>query len=544
MNPRHWLIHLPRVGKVWRLALPVILTFLLQSVVNVVDVFMAGRLGSVEIAAVGMSTTVRMLVLIAILSITAGAMTLAAQAKGARDLPRLSFVARQTFSLLGFLALLLSPIGWFAAEPILTFLNSGGDPQAVIIGTGYLQILFLGTFFVMGNFAVSSLMQGAGDTLTPLYLSGSINILNIIFNYLFMFGPGPLPALGVPGAAIGTVAARVIGLIIGVYVFYSGKNVIKILPGSYRPDWQMFRDILVIGIPSGLQGVLRSGSQIFVLRIVTSTAAGTFGAAALAIGFQVESLALMPGIALNVAATSLVGQALGAWQVEEAKKWGNTALGLGIVIMSLVALPLVVFAPQIIRLFDPSAHPTVLSAGTSYLRIHALGQPLVAFAVVLNGALRGAGDTRPGMVSTVLGRWLLSIPLAYLLALPLGFGVEGVWWALVAGIGFEAGYMCWRWWGYRWLSIALNKAEVYRKHLIKLPAEVQQRYLDEVRAPLLARADVTERVSEEGAIYQLSDGEIRVHFTDRSYRIVDSDGLPVEPVRGERLSQPSVYAGS
>ena len=121
---------------VWRLALPVILTNLLLTSVNIADVFMVGRLGPIEIAAVGIANSVRMLVLVAVLSVSAGAMALAAQAKGARDPQRLSFVTRQSLSLLTLMALALGSAGWFAAEPILTFLNSGGDPRAVELGTG------------------------------------------------------------------------------------------------------------------------------------------------------------------------------------------------------------------------------------------------------------------------------------------------------------------------------------------------------------------------------------------------------------------------
>ena len=115
--------YLPIMSQVWRLSFPVILTFLLQSLVNLVDVFMAGRLGPVQIAAVGMATTLRLLVFVGILSVTAGAMSLAAQAKGARDPAQLSFVAKQSLLLTTLLALVLSVLGYFAAEPLLTFLE-------------------------------------------------------------------------------------------------------------------------------------------------------------------------------------------------------------------------------------------------------------------------------------------------------------------------------------------------------------------------------------------------------------------------------------
>ncbi len=530
--------HLPIYKEVWRLAFPVILTNLLMSLVNIVDVLMVGRLGPVEIAAVGMSNTIQLLVMIGILAVTAGSMALAAQARGAGDLARLSFVTRQTLSLTVLMGLALSVLGYFVSEPLLGFLNSGGEPRAVELGSSYLEIVFLGLVFMVLNFAISSLMQGAGDTLTPLYLSGSMNLLNILFNYLFIFGPGAFPALGVPGAALGTVLARALGAAAGILLFYSGKNVIKLLPGSYRPDWGMFRDILAIGIPSGLQGMVRNSAQLLVIRIVTSTAAGTYGAAALAIGLQIESLAFMPGLALNVAATSLVGQSLGAWQVASARARGNAAIFLGVLVMSVIGLPIIVFAPHLVQLFDPSAHPVVLSASTSYLRVNALGLPILAVAMVVNGALRGAGDTRPGLVGNLLGRWLTVLPLAYLLALPLGLGVEGVWWALLAGTAVAAVYVLARWRSGRWIEVALRRSELYRLHLEKQPQDVQNAYLEQVRTPLMGQPGVIERVDEEGVTYERRSGAVHVTFGAEGYVLEPDPSLPPTPPQGASQAAP------
>ncbi|MEM6430928.1 MAG: MATE family efflux transporter [Deinococcota bacterium] len=509
----------PIFKQVWTLALPVMAANLLQSVVNVVDVFMAGRLGPIAIAAVGMSTTIRMLVLIMFLSVAAGAMALVAQARGAKDAPRISFLTRQALSLSVLMSLVLTVIGYLAANPLLRWLNGDGDPVAVVLGTEYLQILFLGTLFLILNLVVGRVMQGAGDTLTPLYLVGTINLLNIGFNYLFMFGVGPLPAFGVAGAAMGTVAARFLGCVIGIAIIYSGKNVIRLLPGTYRPNWRTFGDILSIGVPSGLQGVVRNSAQLLVIGIVTSTAAGTYGAAALAIGFQVESLAFMPGLGVNVAATSLVGQALGGWRVKRAWENGDVAVILGIMVMSVVALPIIIFAPQIIRLFDASGHPVVLAAGTSYLRINTFAQPLLAIAMVTNGAMRGAGDTRPGLIGTTFGRLVVVVPLAYLLALHLGMGVEGVWFALASGTTVQAIYIQLQWRKGRWLEVALRKSPLYQNHLRHLAHEIRWRFVDSIRTPIMARDDVREIVEDAGVSYHLPEGKVVVSFEHGDFQI-------------------------
>ncbi|MEZ4861938.1 MAG: MATE family efflux transporter [Caldilineaceae bacterium] len=516
-----WQTRKELLWQVWRLALPVILTNLLQSLVDVIDVFMVGRLGPIAIAAVGLSSAIRMLVLVMLLSVAAGAMSLIAQAKGARDPQRMSFVTRQAISSGVLLSLVLAVIGYYMAHPLLSLANSGGDPEAVVLGTHYLRILFLGTPFLVLNIVFNRLMQGAGDTKTPLYITGSINLLNTVFNYIFMFGVGPVPAFGVAGAAMGTVTARAIGVLVVFYIIYSGKNVIKLLPGSYIPDWQMLVDIFAIGVPSGVQGVFRNGSRLFVLGIITSTEVGTYGAAALAIGFQVESLVFMPGLALNVAATSLVGQALGNWQPDEARRRGNMAINVGIVIMIILATPIVIFAPWIIRLFDPSAHPVLLQTGTSYFHINTVILPLSAVAMVANGALRGAGDTFPGLVSTMFTRAIVAVSLAWLFAFPLGLGSLGVWYALAIGNILDATYMGWRWRGSAWLQVALHKTALYRQHLRNLPAAIQQQYLREIRTPLMALPTAREQVDDAGVRYLVPEHEVQIRFEAAGYQVED-----------------------
>ena len=518
---------LPHFGPVWKLSLPVILANSLQSLTNVTNIFFAGRLGPVEIAAIGMSNSVNMLLLVAFMSITAASMALAAQAKGARDPEQLSGVAHQSISLGVIMWVILGSIGIAFAGPILTFLNGGGDPLAVEMGSVYLQIMFAGLIFMVLNLTISSLMQGAGDTVTPLWIAVFMNVINVILNYVFMFGFGPVPAMGVPGAALGTVLSRAIAAGIGIWVMYSGRNIVRLGLASYRPSMTAFREILAIGIPSGLQGIVRNTSQLFVIRIVTATAAGTLGASALAVGLQIESLAFMPGLAISVAATSVVGQALGAWQKQDARHRGNAAILLGVLIMSVIAVPLIIWAPQVMRLFDPTANEVLLSAGASYIRINGLALPFLAFSMIGNGALRGAGDTTPGMWGAIMSRWIIVVPISWFLALRLGWGVEGVWWALAAGTVFQAVFVQWNWQSPRWLRINLEKSRLYRLHLSRMPLERAHHFLDKVKAPLMAHG-ASEKVTARGASYHTAAGTLELTVESGDYRLDDPAGVLAE----------------
>ena len=192
---------------------------------------------------------------------------------------------------------------------------------------------------------------------------------------------------------------------------------------------------------------------------------------------------------------------------------------IGLVVMTVLAAPIVIFAPAIVRLFDPSAQPTLLQTGTTYFHINTLVLPLSAVAMVANGALRGAGDTVPGMMSTILTRALITVGLAYVLAFPVGMGSVGVWYALAIGSVLDAAYMGWRWRGKAWLAVALRKSELYRQHLHHLPPTLQQQYLQEVRQPFMADPTAREQVDQDGVVYTLPERRVKVEFDVGGYHV-------------------------
>lgn len=522
-----------------RLALPVILTNLLQTLVNVVDVFMAGRLGAIPVAAVGLASSVALLMILAAQVVTAGGMALAAQARGANDPEELSAVVRHALVLALAASLAVAALGLLVAQPLLAFMNSAGDPQAVRLGAGYLRILFLGTPALFLNLALASLWQGAGDTSTPLLLGGTVSLLNVAFDYLFMFGPGPLPALGVPGAGLGTVAAWSVGGAAGLVLLLRGHSVLRLRPVAGPLDPRRLAAILGIGAPAGLQGLTYTVSRLLLLRVVTSSPAGTLGAAALAIGIQIESLAYMPGVAISVAATSLVGQALGAWQAGLARRRGVAALAFGLVVMASIGVVLFVGAPWWIAAFEPGGNAVVVGAGVAYLRINAAALPVLAVFMVLSGGLRGAGDTGPGLRGTFVGRWLVTLPAAWWLALHTPLGVTGAWWAMAAGTLVQALWVARRWLSGQWVEVALRRQRIFQLHLRDLAPATRVRFLDNVRGPLLALPGSRELVDDHGVAYLLADGRrIDVHFDPEPRVAGDADALPPRPHGSEAAGDP------
>jgi hypothetical protein len=161
----------------------------------------------------------------------------------------------------------------------------------------------------------------------------------------------------------------------------------------------------------------------------------------------------------------------------------------------------------------------LLETGAAYFRISTVVLPLSAVAMVANGALRGAGDTVPGLISTILTRTVGTFGIAYVLAFPLGMGALGVWLALAIGTLLDALYMGWRWRGNAWLKVALHKTDLYRRHLHRLPPALQQQYLREVRQPFMAQPTARELVDEAGALYALPERNVQVTFDPTGYHL-------------------------
>lgn len=504
------------------LSFPVLLSNLLQTMVTVIDTIMVGRLGPIEIAAIGLGNTVRILLFVTVMSVAGGAISLIAQAKGSRDKVRMSLVTRQSL-LSGFIiSLLLGFLGFVLAEPLVRFMESGGSEEAIGIAVDYLKVIFISSPFLLLNFIQSRLMQGAGDTFTPLLMTMVLIVLNVCFNYAFIFGWWMIPAFGVSGAAIGTLLARGIMMGFGFWLFYSGRNVVKILEGSWAPNWQMIKDILNIGIPSGVQGFFRHVGNVVVLKLVTATSIGTLGAAAFAIGIQIESLVMQPVLGINVAGTSLIGQAIGRWQTKMAFYKGNILIVFGVIVMIIFVIPVLLFSDFFIWLFDPSANALIVSSATSFFHWNMAVLPFYAIALVVTGSMRGAGDTKPAMISSIIGRNILTIFFAWYLAFPMGMDFTGVWIGMAIGKLFDSIFMSISWYRRGWFYVALKQTEIYRTHLTEFSLDMLHKYCNEVRGPMMAEKGTLEVVKAEGVVYKSMDKETKFEFSKKSYSFVES----------------------
>jgi putative MATE family efflux protein len=315
--------------------------------------------------------------------------------------------------------------GWYFSDPLFRLLRA--EPEVVLGGGIFLRISLVGSFTMFVLFIGNAALQGAGDSVTPMLIMAISNVLNIILEPIFIFGWGPLPGLGIRGAALATVLAQAAAAGVAVYVLFSGRLRLHIRRPHWKPDLPLAWRILRIGLPGSGQMLSRSLMGAVLMGIVAGC--GTTAVAAYGIGLRIHMTILMPVFALSGAAATMVGQNLGANQPERARHaaWLATWLGMGF--MAAAALVLVATAPGLVRIFN--AEPEVVRIGARYLWIVSPFYVFAALAIILGRALNGAGDSLAPMLGTVLALWGLQVPLAVLLARIWTPPTHGIWWAIV-----------------------------------------------------------------------------------------------------------------
>jgi putative MATE family efflux protein len=411
---------------------------------------MVGRLNPAAISAVGVSRQFVMFMFFGVMSVSTGATTLVAHFTGSGDKIRRDKTAQQAISLGLISAGILGGIGVLLTGPFLRFM--GVEPEVVAYATPYMKIFFSGVFMVFTNFIIGACMRGTGDTKTPLYIMSVVNAINVLGNYLLIFGKGFLPRLEVAGAGLGTIIARSVGVLMGLTILGSGRHHLK-LRGvkEFIPEKDLAKRMLKIGVPHALQGISRSSARLAFLKILAFLPNSTIPIAAFTIGLQVEMLTIMPALAFQIATVALVGRNLGAGDPDEAERTAWGAARLGFYIMSSVAVLIFLFAEKIVGIFTPDQQ--VIEVGKVYLWFAAFSQPLDTTAIIISGALMGAGDTKSTLAYTVISQWLLRIPAAYVLVSVVELGPVGAWIAMAVSSAAHTAMVALRLRSGRWKSI-------------------------------------------------------------------------------------------
>ncbi|MDT2659504.1 MATE family efflux transporter [Enterococcus hulanensis] len=405
-------------NKILALAIPATIENVLQTAVGFIDALMISRIGLVAVTAVGIANTILNVYLALFIALGVGASALIAQKIGAKRPDEAQKVTNQAVMLTLAVSLLLGIISIVFGESLLRVM---GASEAVlqealqffmVVGGG---ALFMGLMTIFG-----SILRATGDTKSPMKISVVVNIGNVVIDYILIFGLGPIPALGVLGTAIGTVLSR--GL--GCWLLYR-----KVQQSESPVDHASlfnsgnYRSLVNLSIPATLERLVMRLGQVLYFGLIVSISAKTF--AAHSIAGNIESFTYMPAYGLATAATTLVGNAVGAGESQQAKRYGYSAAKYGVIFMSLLGVVLFFGAPFFASLFtsDQEALRQIVIA----LRIDAFAQPGLAISLITTGALQGMGDTKSPLYSTAFGMWGIRVVGVIVLSKYLGLGIAGIW---------------------------------------------------------------------------------------------------------------------
>jgi len=402
------------------LSVPMVLEMLMESVFAVVDIFFVGHLGAEAVATVGVTESLMTVVYAVAIGLSIGAAATVARRIGEKDPDRAARAAVQSIGLGLIIAAVIGTVGALFGPELLAMM--GASDEIVRTGGTFARVMIGGSGTVMLLFLINAVFRGAGDAAIAMRVLWFANIINIVLGPCLIFGVGPFPELGVAGAAIGTTIGRGCGVLYQLYHLARPGGRVRVRRQHLGLDPSVMRGILRISGTAMFQNFVATASWMGLMRILTG-----FGSAAVAgntIGIRVILFALLPSFGVSNAAATLVGQNLGAGKPDRAEAaawkaaWYNTAFlgGIGLVF--------VLFAPQIIAIF--TSEPEVAAHGIHCLRIVAAGFLFYGFGMVLTQAFNGAGDTRTPTLIHLVCLWLWEIPLAWVLARPLGFGPTGV----------------------------------------------------------------------------------------------------------------------
>lgn len=424
--------------RVLALAIPVIAQNLLETMLGVVDTALVGRLGASATAGLAAANQVLWLVIAMLSAISIGSAVLVAQAAGAGDRLRVDQLARQSLVWSGIIGLPLALLGALGAHQIVGIF--GLAPDVAQIAGDYLAVTMGTSVVLVGLFIGSGVLRGVGDGTTPMIVSAIANVLNMGLAWALIYGVAGFPALGAVGSAWATFVSRSIALLLLIAVLWSGRRGASIRGRhGWRPDTRVARGILGLGVPAAIEQFLSSFAFSALLLVVARL--GTNALAAHQLSFTALSTSFLPAFGFAIAATTLVGQSIGARRIAEGAIAARLTVRWATGWMLLVGVGLFSFAEPVLRVF--TSDPAVIALGTATLRVIAIAQPLWAFTIVFPGALRGSGDTRFPLIVNVCSLWL-GVTLAAGCA-ALGAPLPVVWLAFIATTPVAA-LVYWRRW--------------------------------------------------------------------------------------------------
>jgi MATE family multidrug resistance protein len=431
----HWLAELRAT---FALAWPLVIAQVAQNAISTTDVIMMGWLGPEALAAGTLASTFITPFLVAGIGLIGAVAPLTAQARGSRNIKAVRRIVRQGFWVGALAACILIPILW-QIRAVLGLL--GQDPALAARAEEYVHIAAWLLIPAFGIITLRSLLSTFDAARVILVITVGGVLLNIVGNYVLMFGHLGLPRLEIRGAALATVITNIamFAALLTYVLRHRRFRRFNILHNFFRPDWQRFGQIIRLGLPIGL--TVLAEVSLFTAAVLMMGRLGTNEVAAHAIALQCTTLAFMVPMGIGMATTVRVGMAYGRKDPEAFRRAGWTGLGLGMGFMAVSCITFISLAPWIVTAFlDPSRpeNQAALALGAGFLVIAGIFQLVDGAQVVAAHALRGLSDTKVPMIFAIIGYWFVGLPTAYYLGLVLEWRGTGIWIGLASGLSFVA----------------------------------------------------------------------------------------------------------
>ncbi len=433
-------------AEIWGIAWPVMLSQVLANAVSLIDVAMVGRLGPDAVAAVGYAGQFFSLVQSVLFAVSAACVALVARAIGAGEAVR----ARGSLAaaIATAMAIASALVALVAAGPRWLLAALGAEPGVIELSVPYLLLLLGSSLLLAPSLMLESALRADRDTRTPMRIALAVTSVKVGLNAVLIFGAFGLPRLELVGAGIATVAAQIVGLALFAAVCARAPrgSPLALGPADLRASRSRLPSVVRLALPGIGERLAMNLALLVYFRVLAHY--GTEAVAAYTVGVRLLAFSWIPGTGLGVAASTLVGQALGAGDTREAARTGWRALRLALLVAVVLGALGAAGREDLARLFV--GDPATAAILEPFLLCLAVSQPFLQAHFALGGAHRGAGDTMTPFLAATAGNWALRVPLAFGLAYGLGADVAWIWWPLTFDHLTRSAWLAWSFRRGRW----------------------------------------------------------------------------------------------
>lgn len=416
--------------RIQSMILPITAENILQMMAGIVSMAMIGRISPLAVGAIGIGSILFRIIWAIFKGISTGATVLVAQSHGANNKKRLALVSEQGLILSIIISIILQQLLFWNAEFFLKIFNP--SPELLADGIMYSRIISWSIPFSAIILIVSGILQGMGNAKVPMKIIGLLNIINIVFCYLLIFGNLGFPKLGLRGAAIAYVISYFSAAIMSLFALFGTGGAFTKLGEKFKlqfnkeETWQLIK----FGVPTAFETSFWQFASVIITRAILTY--GETAYAAYQLGLQAEAISYMPAAGFSIAASAFVGQAIGSKDRELGKKYLNHLIKLSIIITAFASAILVFFPSVIMRILTDDQE--VIKIGARYLLLMGLVQIPQNLAHLLNGALRGAGFAKIPMINVGVGIWLVRVPLVLLMTYVIGLDINWIWFSIITDL--------------------------------------------------------------------------------------------------------------